>query len=349
MPVELRKFEVKDLKKSEKYLLVTLASEVIKDVSNPYGEDYMKFANLLVGNLLFSGAGDKAALLIWKRIYKAIRKSEERFNYKIYKGHLLTEIALYSLVTECDLDKVVNILKESYEEDRLHGYTNPEYRPAYKILSFMQPIFAFRNELWPPDKKLRREIANRLSVVLRLNRSSTGIAWGPGALQKNVSDCIPDNEPLLKILTDNVTELEEIALLAEQKNTFYKSMTFLIANIAEGVLLDLAKRSSRQGPPQRNLIRLFSWIRKKPKTFNFERDSIKQLSRKLRQKNIIDDRTEYLCRFIQHYRDFIHPARNLKHDYILNVNFNKMFLFFFILLLGDLAKASEKLSPVWIR
>jgi hypothetical protein len=101
----------------------------------------------------------------------------------------------------------------------------------------------------------------------------------------------------------------------------------LVGNIIEGILCSLALRANVSSSEQINL----------------ERASIEKLARVLRRNSIIDIPTEYHCRFIQHYRDFIHPVRNLKHEYVLNQNFNKLFLFFLVRLLDDLQKASEKL------
>jgi hypothetical protein len=92
-------------------------------------------------------------------------------------------------------------------QDIEHGYWHPEQRAALKILSFLQPIFMFRNELWPPSPELRGAIASRLRVVLPLHSSSTGMAWGPDTLHNDVADCIPANPPLLKVLTDKALQL----------------------------------------------------------------------------------------------------------------------------------------------
>jgi hypothetical protein len=286
--VQLKTFDPKDLKASENYLLMMLSSEVINDAEDPWREDYMRFAGILAGHLLGSGGGDKEVTHLWKKILKAVLKSEKRFNYQIYKGHLLTEIALHSLVSECDIDNAVRILKQSCEEDRLHGYKNLEHRPAYKILSFIQPILTFRSELWPSRRELRHAIAIRMSIVLPLNRSVTGIGWGPEASQRSIADCLPRNEPLLRILTDNAKELEEVSTLADNKGIFYKSTMFLIANIVEGILLDLATRSLSLAQPRKTVVKFFHRLRKKSVP-GFERDSIKQLAGKLREKNVIDE------------------------------------------------------------
>lgn len=337
MSVELSKFDPKNLEHSTRYLLATLSSEAINDVSDPSQEAYMKFANLLEGHLLFSGS-NRDVTRLWKEILKAVARSERAFGYSLYKGHILTHLAVVSLVSERDLDKTVKLLQRSHEEDKLHGYTHPEHRAAYKILSFLQPMLMFRNELWPSSQELRGAIANRLRVVLPLNTSGTAIAWGPDAIRTDIASCIPENQKLLKILTDNASELEEISALATEKNTFYKSTTFLIANIVEGILLDLATRSLLSRADAKGQ------LPSAPGDEYRERDSIRELARKLRRNGVIDGKVEYFCRFVQHYRDFIHPARNLKHDYALNVNFNKLFLMFFILLLGDLSRASVRLG-----
>ncbi len=324
MPVEISKFDPNNLEASEKYLLRTLATEIITDVANPYKEEYMEFTGILAGHFLPVDITGKKSTDLWKKIYKAFQKSEQRFNYKIYKGHLLTEIAVNSLASECDLDKAVMYLVRSYEEDKLHGYIHPEHRQAYKILSFIQPILMFKNELWPSEMALRRKITNRLFIVFSLNRSATVFDFGPDSLHTDIAKCIPNNKHLLDILVENANEPIEVSMLSDQKGIFYKSTAFLIANITEGILFDLALRF--------------------PEHINPERVSITKLAKRLRQEAIIDETSEYCCLFIQHYRDFIHPARNLKHGYNLEVNFNKMFLLFFVLLLDDLAKSSKKLE-----
>ena len=174
-------------------------------------------------------------------------------------------------------------------------------------------------------KRFRKKVANRLTIVLHMNKSSIPIAFTPEAIKSDVQDCIRNNEDLLNIIQENVAELLDVMELCDKTLKIYKSGTFLMGNIIEGILYNLALNANVSPS-------------------DLERASIERLAKILRGKGIIDDRTKYLCRFIQHYRDFIHPARNLKHKFMLNHNFNKMFLFFMTLLLGDLQKSSENLA-----
>jgi hypothetical protein len=195
-------------------------------------------------------------------------------------------------------------------------------------LVFQQPV---RDRLWPSDEEVRKKVGTRLMMVLHMNKSSIGVAFTPDAIKNNVQDCIKNNEALLNIMNENLNELSEIMTLCEKDRRFYKSIMFLVGNIVEGILYNLAISANLLSSEQ-NQIKL-------------EKASISKLAEELRKNSVIDIPTEYHCRFIQHYRDFIHPVRNLKHKYMLShdVNFNKMFLFFLIRLLGDLQKSYEKL------
>ncbi|MHB8579146.1 MAG: hypothetical protein ACYDA4_04700 [Ignavibacteriaceae bacterium] len=344
MPVDLRKYDPTNLKGSESYLLSTIASEIIPDVADPDHEDYMKYAGALVRDVTFSGRTSNDVLQLFKKILKAIKKSEQKFNYSIYKGHILFHIALHTLTAKRDLDKTVSILKDALEQDRSFGYTYLEHRPSYKTLSFLEPILTFRNELWPSRKDLRDAVSNRLGMILPFSRAVSAIAMGPELLRGSIENLVDGNERLKNMLIENIDELIDVSQAAEKKNVFYKSTAFLIANIVEGILLHIATMSLNKRPVGKKsfIQKAFRLKNAEEMKFDFEKDSIQQLSRKLRQQHIIDEATEYFCRFIQHYRDFIHPARNLKQTYNLNVNFNKMFLMFFVLLLGDLEKAFKK-------
>jgi len=103
----------------------------------------------------------------------------------------------------------------------------------------------FRSELWPCEKDVRRQLANRLVIVLSLNRSRVGIAFHPDVLTKTLAACIPRNPALLTVAKENAQEMLDAAEAAEKKATFAKSVMFLIGSIVESVLLDLADPLSR--------------------------------------------------------------------------------------------------------
>lgn len=329
------RFNKSDLQETEKYLLRTLGTGIVPDAKDPDALEYMQFAFLLDAHLLAANR-DRDIYLLWKKVYKAVAKSESRFQYHVYKGHLLIRMALSSLAVDADLDVFLDILRQAYGEDKAY-YNNPDLRPAYKIMSFMQPIIMFRSELWPTAKELRRGVANRLVVVLSLSRSKWAIALSPDTLTRTIAACIPNDEDLLAVLKENVREMFSAAEAAEKEHIFAKSVMFLLGSIVEGVLLELATRSGAKEGGTRASSGEDGRSRHEidPK---LSRASIKQLAEGLRQCGVIDQKTEYHCRFIQHYRDFVHPMRNVKHQYKLDMNFHKMFILFSALLLEDLSK-----------
>lgn len=321
MNIDFSNFKPSDLEGSEKYLLKTLARNKIKDDIKPDTLDYMKYAQILSG-YIFAKSGDNGLYIYWKKIYKACLKSETNLGYQFYKGHILVQMATSCLVAHRDLKKTVELLELAYKDDQDFGYTNPTYRPAYKILSFLQPLLMFERQLWPSNENTRVQFASRLSMVLSLNKSSSAIAIRPDVLKKNIDVCIVNNPELQKILKENIEEMFEIAEFSEKQTKFYKSIMFLAANIIEGVL--------------------YSFV------FNLGQDeedmgkwSITKLSEFLYKSKKINEVLFYQCKFIQNYRDFIHPARNLKHKYRLDINFNKFFVFFLMLLLNDLASIKK--------
>jgi hypothetical protein len=168
MKVDLSKLNPKDLKASRNYLFSTLKNNKIPDVNNPDTQDYIKYANVLSTHIL-KYEGDREFVKFWKDLYKSICKSEKQFNYKLYKGHILVKLAMASLITEKNLDKITSILNQANQEDADFGYKNPTYRPAYKILSFLQPLLMFRNRLWPSEEKTRTKVGTRLWMVLLFN------------------------------------------------------------------------------------------------------------------------------------------------------------------------------------
>jgi hypothetical protein len=328
MAIDFENLDVNDLKSSKNYLLQKLQNNVIPDVRDPDREDYMIFAPILEAHIS-AKESDKEVTKFYKQLYKAVLKSEKNFNYQLYKGHILVKLATVSLITEPNLDVIVDLLNRAQQQDIKFGYKNPTYRPAYKILSFLQPLLTFRDRLWPSDEDVRKKVGTRLNIVLYMNKASVSIAMGKDALKNDVRECIKDNKALLDIIEDNIDELFETMMLCDKNTKFYKSGMFLVGNIVEGVLYNLSLNAKSAASDSKEI--------------NLEKASIEKLAKFLRQNGIINNSTEYLCRFIQHYRDFIHPVRNLKHEYLLNHNFNKMFLFFLMLLLGDLQKSSEKL------
>jgi hypothetical protein len=331
MNVDFDKFNKDDLKGSKNYLFQILQNNLIPDVADPGREDYMEFAYALEAWTL-KKENDKAVTRLYKELYKSVLKSEKKFNYQLYKGHILVKLATVSLITERDLDKIVSLLNQAHQQDIFFGYKNPTHRPAYKILSFLQPLLTFRDRLWPSDEEARKKVGTGLRIVLHMNKSSIGFTFTPDCIKNDVQGCIKNNEALLNIINENLNELSEIMMLCDKNRRFYKSIMFLVGNIVEGILYNLAI-SANVLLSEQNQIKL-------------EKASISKLAEELRKNSVIDIPTEYHCRFIQHYRDFIHPVRNLKHEYMLShdVNFNKMFLFFLILLLADLQKSSEKLA-----
>lgn len=326
--VDFDRLDKNDLKNSKNYLFQTLKNNVIPDVADPDREDYMQYAFLLEA-LILEKENNKEVTRFYKEVYKSVLKSEKKFDYQLYKGHILVHIATVSLISERNLDDIVDLLNLAHQEDIKFGYKNPTHRPSYKILSFLQPLLTFRDRLWPSDEEVRQKVGRRLNIVLYANKSSVGIAMGQDALKNEVRECIKDNKALLNIIEDNIDELFEVMMLCDKKIKFYKSTMFLVGNIIEGVLYSLALSANVLSSEQKQI--------------NLERASIAKLAGVLRRNGIIDIPTEYHCRFVQHYRDFIHPVRNLKHEYVLNQNFNKLFLFFLMRLLDDLQKASEKL------
>jgi hypothetical protein len=263
---------------------------------------------------------------LWKEVYKSILFSENKFTYLIYKGDVLVRLAMASLISTGNLDETMSWLNKAQEQDR-HFFKNPDYRPAYKMLSFLQPLVLFKDELWPPNVDSRKKIAGRIYTLMPLSRSKSAIAFKPDFLQDGIRESIQNDDELVQILLENVDELMKLAELCDKGITFYKSMMFIVANILEGVLFNMSC-CAQQGKPAEQCE-------------NLERMSISSLARLLRRYGIINEATEYMCKYIQSYRDFIHPARNKYHKYRLDSNFNKMFLMFFILLLIDFAKGKE--------
>lgn len=343
MKIDFSQLNKNDIRASREYLLKTLENNIIEDVSNPVILDYMKYANIL-SFYIMKDRNDKEVTKYWEAIFKACQRSEKNNNYILYKGHLLIKIATNMLISEGNLDKVVKILNESYAEDKIHGYKNPEFRPAYRILSFLQPILMFKNRLWPSDKNIRVQIARRLFIVLGMNKSSSKIAVKKETIIESIRQCISNKKEIIDILRENVDELYAIMEISEKNMTFYKSSMFLMANIIEGVLYDMACGTMKSKKESRinQFLKSWRWRRAQCDTLKtIEKYSINKLAELLRRKGIIGRHVEYYCRFIQHYRDFIHPARDLKHTFKIDINFNKMFLLFMIMLLGDL----EKLTP----
>ena len=326
--IDFDKFDKEDLKGSKNYLFQTLQNNIIPDAADPDREDYMQFAFGLEA-WISKKENDNEVTKFYKELYKSVLKSEKKFNYQFYKGHILVKLATVSLISERDLDKIVSLLNQAHQQDIFFGYKNPSHRPAYKILSFLQPLLTFRDRLWPSDEEVRKKVGTRLYIVLYSNKSSVGMGFHPDALKNNVQDCIKNNKALLDIMHENVGELLEVLELCDKNIKCYKSGMFLVGNIIEGILYNLALEAKALSSEQKEI--------------NLEGASIKKLAEFLRRNDIIDTPTEYHCRFIQHYRDFIHPVRNLKHKYVMNHNFNKMILFYLILLLGDLQKSFEKL------
>jgi hypothetical protein len=335
LKIDFSQFDASDLGKTENYLLRSLGTGVVPDAKDPTCLEYMEFACQLEGHLL-NNKRDRDAYLLWKRVHKAVAKSESRFRYHIYKGHILVRIALSSLPAGADLDEFLDVLRQAYEEDKAY-YNNPDRRSAYKILSFVHPIAMFKNDLWPCERDVRKQLANRLVIALSMNRSRVGMAFHPDAVKKTLAECIPTNPALLTVAKENAQEMLDAAEAAEKKHAFAKSVMFLIGGIVESVLLDLATRcrAKKVGTQAKE---------DDESAIDLARASIKQLAARLRQIGVIDQKTEYLCRFIQHYRDFIHLPRNVKHHYRLDLNFHKMFFLFSLMLLEDLAKASTALA-----
>ena len=73
MPVEISKFDPHNLEASEKYLLRTLATEIITDVANPYKEEYMEFAGILAGHFLPVDIPGRKALTFERRSIKPLK------------------------------------------------------------------------------------------------------------------------------------------------------------------------------------------------------------------------------------------------------------------------------------
>jgi hypothetical protein len=142
MAVDFDKFDKDDLKGSKNYLFQLLQNNVIPDVADPDREDYMEFAYALEAWTL-KKENDKEVTKLYKELYKSVLKSEQKFNYQFYKGHILVKLATVSLISERDLDKIVNLLNQAHQQDIFFGYKNPTHRPAYKILSFLQPLLTF--------------------------------------------------------------------------------------------------------------------------------------------------------------------------------------------------------------
>jgi hypothetical protein len=341
--IDFAQFNKSDLQETERYLLRTLGTCVIPDAKDPDALEYMQFALLLDAHLL-AAKGERDIYVFWKKVYKAVRKSESRFQYHVYKGHILIRIALSSLTADGNLDLFLDTLRAAYAEDKAY-YNNPDLRSAYKIMSFMQPIAMFRNELWPIAKEVRRRVANRLVIVLSLNRSKWGIALHPDTLARTIAACIPNNPDLLAVLTENIHEMFSDAEAAENKHMFAKSVMFLLGGIVEAVLLDLATRVSIEGEKMHVSPGSAGRSREEIEA-RLSRASIKQLAGMLRKSGVIKDETEYCCRFVQHYRDFVHPPRNVKHKYKLDHNFHKMFILFSVLLLEDLSKPADACTRV---
>jgi hypothetical protein len=263
---------------------------------------------------------------MWKEVFKSLQSSETKLSYLIYKGDVLVRLAMVSLIDTGNLDDIVNWLNKAQEEDRKF-FKKPEYRPAYKMLSFLQPLLMFRNNLWPPDLSSRRKIASNLYVLMPFCRGASAIAFKPDFIEEGINELVVNDERLKTVLIENATELLKISELCDKEQIFYKSMMFLVANIVEGILynfcIELAVNPDNKLP-------------------DLERESIFGLARLCKKYGVIDESTEYTCRFMQTYRDFIHPARNMHHTHRLDHNFNKMFLFFFILLMINLAKGKDR-------
>ena len=145
MAVDFDKFDKDDLKGSKNYLFQLLQNNLIPDVADPGREDYMEFVYALEAWTL-KKEGDKAVTKLYKELYKSVLKSEKKFNYKFYKGHILVKLATVSLITERDLDKIVSLLNQANQQDIFFEYKNLTHRPAYKILSFLQPLLTFRDK-----------------------------------------------------------------------------------------------------------------------------------------------------------------------------------------------------------
>ncbi|MGA2781694.1 MAG: hypothetical protein ABSF13_07210 [Smithella sp.] len=306
-----------DLESAIKHFLWLLRNNVIEDEEHAEWRIHRSNFAAHIG----SKQGSKVTEFD-RNVYKSILFSEKKFNYQIYKGYILINIA-EDLMGRGDLDETLIWLKKAQEEDKIF-YTHPEYRPAYKILSFIQPIVIFRNKLWPISKVCRKKIGNRLSLLFPFSRSASAIAFKPELFPKMINNCIKDDDNLKKILLENLDELFKLGELCDKDTKFYKSMMFLVANIIEGILFNMC-----------------NYLKKGGKYFaseDLERKSIYHLAYLLRNESIIDEPMEYSCRFIQSYRDFIHPARNKHHEYRLDSNFNKMFLFYFMQLVDDLQR-----------
>lgn len=337
--IDLARFDKGDLQETEKYLLRALGTGIVPDAKDPDELEYMQFASLLAGHLL-AAKRDRDMYLFWKKVRKAVAKSESRFGYHVYKGHILVRIALASLTADGNLDVFLETLRAAHEEDKAY-YNNPDLRSAYKIMSFMQPIVTFRDELWPITKELRKRVANRLVIVLSLNRSKWGVALHPEKLTTMIATCIPNNPDVLKVLTENVHEMFGAVEAAESKGLFAKSVMFLLGGIVEAVLLDMATRTCTEGEGAR-VHPSPGWAAPSVEEVKatLSRASITQLAKRLRESRLITVETEYYCRLVQQYRDFVHPARNVKHRFKLDLNFHKMFIMFSTLLLEDLAKSA---------
>lgn len=331
-----------DIESSERYIYKTLATNKIDDSDDQEKLDYFRYSIWLAGNIL-AKLGDKKVTEFWKNIYKSCQRSEANLNYKFYKGHVLVKWALSLLVSHGDLDRVIELLKQACQEDIDFGYKNTTFRPAYKILSFLQPITVFRSKLWPSNKAVRLKVANRLYMSSYMNKASIGMAYSPDMLKNSIKKCIGDNIKLLDIILENSVELQIIMEKSYADKKFYKSAMFLIGNIVEGILYNLAERS-KEPSKQRKTHSLLKIFFKDKKNENFKSLSIEGLSVLLCKKKVFAGEVKFYCRFVQHYRDFVHPVRNIKHGYQLNYNFNKMFMFFLVLLLDDLSHASDKLT-----
>ncbi|HUL01030.1 MAG TPA: hypothetical protein VLX29_09260 [Nitrospirota bacterium] len=259
---------------------------------------------------------------LWKEVFKSLKFSENKFTYLIYKGDVLVRLAMVSLICSGNLDDIVYWLNKAQIEDKIF-FTNPEYRPAYKLLSFLQPLLMFKNTLWPSNADSRKSIAGILYVLMPFCRGASAIAFKENTIANDIGNLIKDDEILKTILIENSEELFKIAELCDTDKRFYKSMMFLVANIIEGILYNFCRNLN---------------IRHYDRYPEIEKESIYGLAHICKKYGIIDEDVEYRCRFIQSYRDFIHPARNRHHTYRLDNNFNKMFLIFFHLLLIALMK-----------
>lgn len=222
---------IDDRTNSLKYLRWFIRNHRVTDDEH---SDWMLFAAQIEAQFVHFKE-DAKLKTIWKEVYKSILYSEEELKYRIYKGNVLVRLAMTALVSTGELDDGLRWLIKAQEEDKLF-YKNPDYRPAYKMLSFLEPLVLFKDQLWPSSLESKREIAWQLYVLMPFCRGASAIAYKPGFLSDGIKDSIKDTK-LAAILLENIEELETIGELCDKNKKFYKSMMFLVANVIEGVLL----------------------------------------------------------------------------------------------------------------